>query len=78
MKIMRRVVKAAVLGQSPGDLTALVNPEAVDGLSAASAHFETRPLGRSLYQRITVQFERSMRNGPARVAAWAGPPTVGS
>ena len=30
MKIMRRVVRAAVQGSSPGDLTALVNPEAVD------------------------------------------------
>lgn len=30
MKIMRRVVRAAVEGTSPGDLTALVNPEAVD------------------------------------------------
>jgi len=36
MKIMRRVVKAAVLGQPPGDLTALVNPEAVDAVRAAA------------------------------------------
>lgn len=32
MKIMRRVVRAAVLGEEPGDLTALVNPEVVDEL----------------------------------------------
>ena len=36
MKIMRRVVKAAVLGQNPGDLTALVNPEAVDDVARAA------------------------------------------
>ena len=36
MKIMRRVVKAAVLGQDPGDLTALVNPEAVDYVREAA------------------------------------------
>lgn len=32
MKIMRRVVRAAYLGDDPGDLTSLVNPEAVDEL----------------------------------------------
>ncbi len=32
MKIMRRVVRAAYLGQDAGDLSALVNPEAVAGL----------------------------------------------
>ncbi|MEZ5816017.1 MAG: AMP-binding protein [Hyphomicrobiaceae bacterium] len=32
MKIMRRVVRAALLGQDPGDLSSLVNPEAVEGL----------------------------------------------
>jgi acetyl-CoA synthetase len=31
-KIMRRVVKAMVLGQDPGDLTGLENPESLDGL----------------------------------------------
>ncbi|MBT4489553.1 MAG: AMP-binding protein [Rhodospirillaceae bacterium] len=36
MKIMRRVVKAAVLGQSPGDLTALVNPDAVTDVARAA------------------------------------------
>lgn len=33
MKIMRRVVKSAYLGQSPGDLSSLVNPEAVEALA---------------------------------------------
>jgi len=37
MKIMRRVVKAAVLGQDPGDLTALVNPEAVSDVAEVAA-----------------------------------------
>jgi acetyl-CoA synthetase len=32
MKIMRRVVRAALLGQEPGDLSSLVNPEAVESL----------------------------------------------
>ena len=32
MKIMRRVVRAALLGHDPGDLSSLVNPEAVAGL----------------------------------------------
>ena len=36
MKIMRRVVRAAVEGKDPGDLTALVNPEAVDYVRAAA------------------------------------------
>lgn len=34
LKIMRRVIRAAVLGQDPGDLSALVNPEAVEALRA--------------------------------------------
>ena len=29
-KVMRRVIRAAYLGESPGDLSALVNPEAVE------------------------------------------------
>jgi acetyl-CoA synthetase len=29
-KVMRRVVRSAHLGQDPGDLSALVNPEVVD------------------------------------------------
>jgi acetyl-CoA synthetase len=32
-KIMRRVVKAVALGQDPGDLTSLENPESLAGLS---------------------------------------------
>ncbi|MCB1739693.1 MAG: AMP-binding protein [Gammaproteobacteria bacterium] len=34
MKIMRRVVRAVWLGQSPGDLSSLVNPHTVDQISA--------------------------------------------
>ncbi len=32
MKIMRRVVKAILLGKEPGDLSSMVNPEAIDFL----------------------------------------------
>jgi acetyl-CoA synthetase len=32
MKIMRRVVRASLLGHDPGDLSSLVNPEAVEAL----------------------------------------------
>jgi acetyl-CoA synthetase len=32
MKIMRRVIRAAYLGEAPGDLSSLVNPEAVEAL----------------------------------------------
>jgi len=32
MKVMRRVVKALLLGQDPGDLSSLVNPDAVEEL----------------------------------------------
>lgn len=35
MKIMRRVVRAAYLGEDPGDLASLVNPEAVAALKDA-------------------------------------------
>jgi len=34
-KVMRRVVRAAYLGQDPGDLSALENPTAVDGIKGA-------------------------------------------
>ncbi len=34
-KVMRRVIRAAYLGQPPGDLSALVNPEAVDEIRQA-------------------------------------------
>ena len=37
MKVMRRLVRAAYLGQPPGDLTALVNPEVVEELKARFA-----------------------------------------
>jgi acetyl-CoA synthetase len=33
-KILRRVVKSVYLGQEPGDLSALENPAALEGLSA--------------------------------------------
>lgn len=35
MKIMRRAVRAAYLGQPLGDLSAIVNPEAIEGIRAA-------------------------------------------
>jgi acetyl-CoA synthetase len=34
-KVMRRVIRAAYLGESPGDLSALVNPEAVEEIREA-------------------------------------------
>jgi acetyl-CoA synthetase len=34
-KVMRRVIRAAYLGEQPGDLTALENPQAVDGIAAS-------------------------------------------
>jgi acetyl-CoA synthetase len=37
MKIMRRVVRAALLGHDPGDLSSLVNPEAVAELEKRAA-----------------------------------------
>ncbi len=36
LKIMRRVVRAIVLNEPPGDLSAMVNPDALDGLAAAA------------------------------------------
>ena len=35
MKVMRRVVRAAWLGQDPGDLSTLVNPQSVRAIGAA-------------------------------------------
>jgi acetyl-CoA synthetase len=35
MKVMRRVVRAAWLGEEPGDLSTLVNPESVQAIRAA-------------------------------------------
>jgi acetyl-CoA synthetase len=37
MKIMRRVVRSVWLGEPVGDLSGLVNPEAVDDLRAVTA-----------------------------------------
>lgn len=34
LKIMRRVIRAAYLGEDPGDLSALVNPESIAELRA--------------------------------------------
>jgi len=34
LKIMRRVIRAAYLGENPGDLTSLVNPESIDEITA--------------------------------------------
>ena len=36
MKTMRRLVRAALTGEAPGDLSALVNPEAFDELKKAA------------------------------------------
>jgi acetyl-CoA synthetase len=35
-KVMRRVIRAAYLGEAPGDLSALVNPEAVEEIQRAT------------------------------------------
>jgi acetyl-CoA synthetase len=37
MKIMRRAVRAACLGLSPGDLSSLANPETLDAIAAAAS-----------------------------------------
>ena len=34
LKIMRRVIRAAYLGENPGDLSSLVNPESIDEIRA--------------------------------------------
>lgn len=36
-KVMRRVIRAAFLGQNPGDLSALENPQAVDAIQSSSS-----------------------------------------
>jgi acetyl-CoA synthetase len=36
-KVMRRVIKAAFLGEDAGDLSALVNPEIVTAIQALAA-----------------------------------------
>jgi acetyl-CoA synthetase len=35
MKVMRRVVRAAYLGQAPGDLSSIVNPDSLAGIASA-------------------------------------------
>ncbi len=42
-KVMRRVVRAAYLGQDPGDLSALENPEAVEAIRLAAQSGEGKP-----------------------------------
>jgi acetyl-CoA synthetase len=39
-KVMRRVIRAAYLGDDPGDLSALVNPEAVEGIRQTARNKE--------------------------------------
>ena len=41
MKVMRRVVRAAWLGEEPGDLSTLVNPESVAGDPRGAAGLKT-------------------------------------
>jgi len=41
-KVMRRVVRAAWLGEEPGDLSTLANPEAVQAIRAARHRSESR------------------------------------
>ena len=36
-KVMRRVIRAAYLGDPPGDLSSLENPQAVDDIAAHAA-----------------------------------------
>ena len=54
-KIMRRVVRAALIDQSPGDLGALLNPEAVDALCAAARFGSRLNKADSTEQRPEVQ-----------------------
>ncbi len=51
MKVMRRVVRAAWLGEAPGDLSSLVNPEAVQGIARA---------------RLTASEDALARQGPSK------------
>ena len=37
LKIMRRVIRALVLNEPPGDLSALSNPDAIDAVKRAAA-----------------------------------------
>ena len=43
MKIMRRVVRAIVVGEAPGDLSSLANPEAIEGLRRSIAESYPSP-----------------------------------
>jgi acetyl-CoA synthetase len=36
-KIVRRAIRATVLGEDPGDLSSLENPEALEGIRASIA-----------------------------------------
>jgi acetyl-CoA synthetase len=36
MKIMRRVIRAVVVGEAPGDLSSMVNPESLESLKAVA------------------------------------------
>jgi acetyl-CoA synthetase len=36
MKVMRRVVRSAVIGGAPGDVSSLVNPEVIDEIRRAA------------------------------------------
>jgi acetyl-CoA synthetase len=36
-KVMRRVIRAAYLGDPPGDLSSLENPQALDDIAAQAA-----------------------------------------
>jgi acetyl-CoA synthetase len=40
LKVMRRVIRATLMGNAPGDVSAIVNPEAIDGLARL---LESRP-----------------------------------
>jgi acetyl-CoA synthetase len=42
MKVMRRVVRAAVLDQPAGDLSSLVNPEVVEEVRATARTVQVR------------------------------------
>ncbi|MBE0693981.1 MAG: hypothetical protein IH590_12870, partial [Aquamicrobium sp.] len=47
MKTMRRVIRAVLTGEAQGDLSALVNPEAVEAIRAAAEAQPTRQGGES-------------------------------
>jgi acetyl-CoA synthetase len=47
MKVMRRVVRAVLNGQPPGEISSLVNPEAIEDLKRAVAEAKADPVGPS-------------------------------